>query len=966
MENNLLHPQYCWISQKGAGTGKTWSCVGLVRNGPPGEQVTKFTTFIYLSKMNTAKAVIKEEFISQYGKHRCYFDGDVATIEAESLPGLAESLTGLAESLPGATTTAPVKVIVSTIDAMIYAFSNRDVMSYTRQDYFSELVYSFDINRPKFEEDEAIWNHIQFGPQTLVVIDECQDLEDGYIEKFMKNLATKGVSFYLMGDILQSVVEQNNIFEYLRLGKHQSGGFENVKFIRLDNSQDKIIRFHSNKFIDLVNDVVDFEYFGANPIASCCVDTTGKCGYVHDNEPQFLVETGDSTDSFRERLNQLVDINGYQPQDILIITPIVDNAFMYRLETEVNEYWADKINNGKCHQGQFCLLQTSKYGKIDLSVSQGKTRILSIHAAKGMGGTCVILVNLLDKSLLSHQTKCGELKYESIVHVALTRQKENFLVYYGGYGAEGVEEDILAKSILGLDNKLTTAPPKKRCVVPMDTLASGLKSRLDLINLFEERNSLRYRLGKLISNPTTGGFLEPIDLKNNLMVNTMMTVTWPMLAATEELGTEFKYMKPCFKRLVVLRDATITLSLDPAVFKMGAYGPGTELEIQDDVLGEAFLTIVDNIRAKLDTPGGTPPMFCPLESYVILYLFHKMSSFTTVNVGNIYHRMAKSINQGYRAEYHNDKICKCLDVLDKTVVAERKEDDAPLGFDDCDDEPLCDFGDFDDFGDLDMLDTPDEQQVETPVVDVPVNPLDSLYALLPEDNGIPQGLGMAMLAQIEDNFGYNPNFTIDLGMSDFFYQPVSDTGLVINLTVPNVTYVNFMNEITIPIMLYSYFIFKANDQLENRRFPLSHMFKPFVGIKQGLPRFTKITFHINRLDNNDRRVIEIPRDEQIFGAMDTTIKDCLTTFFSSFINSWVSYFKTVRACFNNLSPSEIDYIKKRFNLTAVPNCDLVESLKDVPAEIVGQILDVIDKKNFGVILDSVIKRVVNDFVTVKV
>jgi hypothetical protein len=192
--------QYCWINQKGAGTGKTWSCVGLVKK-PPGNR--NFTTFVYLSKMNTAKAVIKEEFVSQFGKHRCYFEGDVATIEAESLAQDDSSAFA-----------APIKVIVSTIDAMIYAFSNRDVMSYTRQDYFSELVYSFDINRPKFEDDEMVWTNIQFGPNTLIVIDECQDLEDGYIEKFMKSLATKGVSFYLMGDILQSVVEQNRHLKY--------------------------------------------------------------------------------------------------------------------------------------------------------------------------------------------------------------------------------------------------------------------------------------------------------------------------------------------------------------------------------------------------------------------------------------------------------------------------------------------------------------------------------------------------------------------------------------------------------------------------------------------------------------------------------------------------------------------------------------------------------------------------------
>lgn len=79
--------------------------------------------------------------------------------------------------------------------------------------------------------------------------------------------------------------------------------------------------------------------------------------------------------------------------------------------------------------------------------------------------------------------------------------------------------------------------------------------------------------------------------------------------------------------------------------------------------------------------------------------------------------------------------------------------------------------------------------------------------------------------------------------------------------------------------------------------------------------------------------------------------------FESFVKSWIDYFKTVKENFGKLTFKEVNYIKSRFSLQSVPDDKLVETLKDVPLEIVGQILDVIDNKNFlKKILDNVIKR----------
>ena len=49
------------------------------------------------------------------------------------------------------------------------------------------------------------------------------------------------------------------------------------------------------------------------------------------------------------------------------------------------------------------------------------TRIYSIHASKGEGRTISIILGLNQNSLELHSTILGDLKYESLLHVAVTR-----------------------------------------------------------------------------------------------------------------------------------------------------------------------------------------------------------------------------------------------------------------------------------------------------------------------------------------------------------------------------------------------------------------------------------------------------------------------------------------------------------------------------------------------------------------
>lgn len=958
----MEHTQYCWINQKGAGTGKTYSCVGLITKRKTAEETyenfSKFNTFVYLSKMNTAKAVIKEEFISQYEAHNIHFNGDYGVFGSQ-IPEASGKV-----------------VVVSTIDSMVSAFTNKELNSssdYQKGDYFKDVVAKFTLGKRETGETglllEAPWNKVKLSTDTLIVIDECQDLDSGYVEFFMRQLTTAGTSFYLMGDILQSVVEQNNIFNFLT-EEVKSSLFPNVKFINVDSSGDTIIRFHSEHFVTLANRMVDFKAFGANKIGKYCgaflheeSSSLSQCKFTHDNEYSTIVEPRGDTSSLFQFLEEIVEFNNYQPEDLLFITPIVDTAFMYQLETEVNNFWgkrleADRKDDHRVPQGKYCLLQSSKYGRIDLASTADKTRILSIHAAKGMGATMVIVVNLTDRALKSHQTKSGDLKYESMVHVALTRQKENLLIYFNG----NIESDVLANRLLDGDSSLPEFPAQKRCGIPLGVLADGLRNPegLEFVSRFEKENFLRSRMGRLVTGDSLYRYLEPSDVKIQMMVNTMME-TLDHLGVSATCGTsgeseEFKFLKPCVKRLVTLKSIPLDFSEEPPTFKYG----DEVLFLPRDPLEESLLDLVHAIREKLEGRdrriGGTGsvPFFCVLESYIIVYLLHKIAPFTIFNPGNIYHRIARSVNQGPRGEYHHDSVCTCLEVLDKNINVEREDD---LDEDFCLDEDL-DLDDdlcLDEDLDLDKdLCLGDESQVkESHVSGIPGKLyVESLLNLIPERS---TGYGTITLAQAEDTLDFNCNFFINIGISDYF---ISDSRLLVNLTVPEISYVNFMEEITLPIMLYSYIIFKMNSKIDTT--PLGHPAKGPFGLKPRTGILTSVTFYVNRHDNLDRRIIQIPNDQEFFEALDPFVSKVITKEFTGFLETWIKFYKELEEKLDEFTPEDLEKIRKDFGISGEK---LLEEIKSVPSEIVGRVLDSLPSPKFNKIFSKTVSSIVKNFIT---
>ena len=139
---------------------------------------------------------------------------------------------------------------------------------------------------------------------------------------------------------------------------------------------------------------------------------------------------------------------GYLPEDFMFIFPLIKKNYLARmLEEKIQQFWLDKfkedeyrnkvlVNNkywkDKLDENiyyKFAHLHFSTEGKpINLDESKYATRMVSIHASKGDGRNVVFLIGISEYSLsiFNKDIYCEEkdnLIYESLLHVALTRQK---------------------------------------------------------------------------------------------------------------------------------------------------------------------------------------------------------------------------------------------------------------------------------------------------------------------------------------------------------------------------------------------------------------------------------------------------------------------------------------------------------------------------------------------------------------
>jgi len=462
-----------YFNQRGAGCGKTYESIQLIQTD---KLFIEKETYIYLTKMHTAKEVIYNELKEQEKRGQL---NKLKSVENDDNKGKQYKISYLNKH-----TNKEIVIIIGTIDSFNYAVVDKNKII-KHNDYFKGIVKT--IRNGFISTKDSKINYAGKRPslnkKCLIVIDEAQDLGEEYIEAFNTIITHTNIDVYVIGDKLQSIWGEHNIQTYIDVNNLDS-------HIERSNGINKVMRFHNKHFINFVNGVIPFEKYGLPPITEIC---DGCSKYTHENSiiPYNIFEVPKiyatefnypKIDRVTEKIISFMDkeINKYKylPNNFMFIFPMLSkNIFASMLEIRIQNYWINKFNNtdyqevlkhnefwkDKINDNQFykyVYLHKSDEGKsINLKESENASRILSIHASKGNGCEVVFVLGITEEALTIFSKKKCNLVYDSLLHVAITRQKKSIYI-----GIEKNNDDICIRfKKLGIDED-PEIEPRLECI----------------------------------------------------------------------------------------------------------------------------------------------------------------------------------------------------------------------------------------------------------------------------------------------------------------------------------------------------------------------------------------------------------------------------------------------------------------------------------------------------------------------
>lgn len=414
-------PGIIYANQRGAGCGKTYESIQLLTGNDI--KFSSKNTFIYLTKMHSAKDVILEELRSQYGKGKlldlvqdeCYDDKNNKQYKITFIKNEIK-----------------ITIIIGTVDSFLYSLVDIDKVINVSGNYFSDIRQSIISGNIQITKNNIIkysQTDIPLRNNTLIIIDEAQDLSVDYLECFDYIIQNCSSDLYLIGDKLQSIWFEENIYT------HIFSEYCNTRSTIIRDISDNIIRrFHNNIHMHYVNRLIKFNPYGLQEIVGVCQDA--NCDINHNirsidcikidrifNDNRALNR---NIERIKEKIEYLLLLETYMPGDFMFIFPMIaNNPLASRLVDFLNEFWCRKLGTNST----YAFLHKSEDNKpINLRDSENMTRLMSIHAAKGNGAKIVFLLELSEFKLKCMTDGLINIVYESLLHVAFTRHKQHLIV----------------------------------------------------------------------------------------------------------------------------------------------------------------------------------------------------------------------------------------------------------------------------------------------------------------------------------------------------------------------------------------------------------------------------------------------------------------------------------------------------------------------------------------------------------
>ena len=450
MKNNyIIAHSKSIVKQMGAGNGKTFNAVQMLMT-----ESCQYTQICFFVKQHAARTVLLEEMLKTERKkntdkllfdYLLPIDNSVNNIDkyVDTETFKNKSLLKFIHPIHN----HKVTITISTIDSFTCSLGNsningpdkfrayaRSITKGFRSDNFvnNEILensISFCTGKSRFMKDRN-GNGISITKNTLLVVDEVQDLHKDYAEALTYISKYSHCDLYLIGDRLQCIMENNNAFDFFM----SNPNIPNMNCI-IPDATNYTIRFNHPKLINFVNTVIPFEKFNL-PKVEPHPDFPYKKKSKEGDILKFLSEgkeTEDTADIIMEYYKTVVELHNYKPNDIAIIHPAPNNMgkeIFNLLQKSIVGFW---FSEKDCDYSKPSVYHRSEdRGTIKLSESIMSTRQYSIHASKGDGRKCVIVMGLTEQLLryMSDGTNTS-LQFWSFVHVALTRMKERIAIVVG-------------------------------------------------------------------------------------------------------------------------------------------------------------------------------------------------------------------------------------------------------------------------------------------------------------------------------------------------------------------------------------------------------------------------------------------------------------------------------------------------------------------------------------------------------
>ena len=496
------------------------------------------------------------------------------------------------------------------------------------------------------------------------------------------------------------------------------------------------MRFHNTQFINFINQIIPFQKYNLPEITEIC---DGNCRYTHENDeipynifetPKIYSDVNYASDTdyhkmyriveyIKQKMDEEIGKYNYLPKNFMFIFPILStNAFAQIIEIEIQKYWIEKFNdsnyqqnilerdtywNNKINDGKFykyIILHKSDEGKsINLNESNESTRIISIHTSKGTGREVVFVLGINEQTLKIFSKK-SELMYDSLLHVALTRQKKKIYI-----GIETNNDDVHNKfkhfEIVKIQN-LNNGSENNLNIITKENYYTKVinysSTNNDVWQIFNDNIIIPNQYDKLFDETNECENKPIIDMSHHLiryltlefnllsnMVKTSSNRTDNNQIITILRKISTKQIKQCNKSEYI----NILRKLCYKDYIRDKNGKKTRRYQYDDIIpvltfndehenvyykySNKLILIIDRIQTKIRNSiiNYEMPNLCSLESVIIMFMAHITENgiYSDVNIMQVY-SIIDAYNycrESYSPSHCQKYNCRCNHIIYKST-----------------------------------------------------------------------------------------------------------------------------------------------------------------------------------------------------------------------------------------------------------------------------------------------------------